>query len=103
RGRRATTVTDRILPPTKPLLIGTIVVVRGRIAARPSRLDPGAEDRIIGFRELGTERPRPAAIGTHTAFPRFASLEIRQHILVRPAYRALSGPSVVVTAVTSGI
>src|SRR5262249_59627155 len=103
RRGRAVAVADGVLPAAKSFLLSAVVVVADRHPGRLRRLDPGAVNGILGLCELGADRARAPAPGVLAALPRLAALEIRKHVGVGPAARALLRPAVVVAAMSAGI
>ena len=103
RRRRAPAVPDGVLAAAEALLVRAVVVGIARKAGGRAGLHPGIEQRVGGLGELRAERAAAAAPGILAALPAFAALEIRQHVRIGPAARAVLRPAVVIGAIAARI
>src|SRR5262249_5676238 len=102
-GRGAPAVADRVLAAAEPPRAGAVVVGGIWHAGGLGGVDPGVVGRIARLPPWGAERPRTAAIFVLALLPALRPLEIRQHVRIGPAARALLRPSVVVAAMAARI
>src|SRR5262249_31295474 len=94
---------DRVLTATEALLLLGVVVLRAREPGLPAGLDPVVEDRIFRLRRLRAERTVRAAPLALSALPGLAAAEVRQHVALAPAARAVAGPAVVVARMAARV
>src|SRR6185437_11868738 len=102
-GGRAVAVADGVLAATKSLLLLAVIVGRQWIAARRRSREPGVVERVLGLGEFGAQRAGIAAPGILAVLPGLATPEIRQHVRVGPAARALLRPAIVVAGITARV
>ena len=101
RGRAALAVADRILAPSEAHARRAVVVVGHRQARHARGFDPGGEHRVLGLRPLHADVAVRAAEFALAVLPALDALEVRQHVGIGPAARALLRPAVVVGGIAA--
>ena len=103
RRRRAPSVADCVLALGEAFGVARAVVLDDAIAGRLAGLEPGVIDRIGDARPFDADRPIAAAQAGRAVDPGLGAFEVRQHVRVGPAERALLRPAVVVALIAARI
>ena len=78
-----------------------IVIVHMGITRRFRRFDPGCIERITVFAPLDSDGPVLPPPFVLALFPPLDPFEIREHVVIRPAERALLRPAVVIGRISA--
>src|SRR3954470_4508725 len=87
----------------KALLLVAVDVPRFGIAGLPRRLDEDAVERILQGSVAGMERTVAAAVQIAALGPSLGTLEVGQHVTIRPAAGALVLPAIEIQRVPTDV